>query len=89
MNLQQLMTMAPAQQEAQLKAEGYNHGATFTLDHQRYVYLAGEGIKPYSVLSPREKRLFGLTRSRAFVSQKERLKDAPLDAYQALVSGAV
>lgn len=64
------------------------HGQIVTKNKQRYVYLNGEGLKHSSVLSPQEKRAYGLTKSRSFVSQKERLKSSRLSAYQALVGGA-
>mgnify|MGYP005812033703 CR=1 FL=1 len=86
-SMEALLSMTPAQQIQQLKSDGFSHGATFTLDKQRYAFLQEEGLKPFSVLSERERRLFGLTKSRTFVSQKERLKNAKLTGYQAVVSG--
>lgn len=50
------------------------------------VYLESEKRRvPVSALSPRERRLFGLTKTRRFVSKKAKLKSAPLSAYQAML----
>lgn len=52
----------------------------------RVVYLESEKrYVPTSALSPRERRVMGLKRPRSFVSQKVKLKNAPLSAYQAML----
>lgn len=50
------------------------------------IYLSSEGRNvAVTALSPREKRLLGVAKTRPFVSQKERIKKAPLSAYQAML----